>query len=510
MVWSSVGQVWADLWYLPPSIPSRATHLLHAHLLHAQLLHGHLESYVYDITRPLLTLLAVRARKIAIVPVDRQFASLSSPAIFCECGVYKGEHQLQELDLTGVDLGLDMKVLLALLPVCPELTVLKLGGNTTPDVLQAAKTCPLTVLHISERSAKDPRVSESDLMEIIIGSRNHNPTELLSSIRRGRMIEANPTWPQMSDFSTGHCKVQQDFLLLLLAVLTKLNNLSCKSLDLQKVICAFDDLIKESPKQLKLSLKSNQLLANEDFLDTLSRVAPDIEDVKVIYRRRSIQNIASDILTLHDNFPSLKALHIFGMRHASQSEPSPEVFACIGIRLKILELDEICLRDIPSLLQVCPLLQDLTLTFKHGIKCDHTGLPDTARFENVITLNVKSSRLRQEPLSFLLKMLPNLQTIAVQGRVDNVELFLGYLTQLTELRTVKMTELETLEVASLCELPRMVSDRRPWELYASPHILNQSDIKTLQNCGWTYIPFREYTFKIGNLYSFSLRHVAWN
>ncbi|KAK8754124.1 hypothetical protein OTU49_012344, partial [Cherax quadricarinatus] len=93
-VWYDVDQVWADLWYLPPCVPARAAHLLHAHLLHAHILHDRLECYVYDITRPLLTLLAARARRIAIVPVDRQFASLSTPAVFSECGVYKREHLL--------------------------------------------------------------------------------------------------------------------------------------------------------------------------------------------------------------------------------------------------------------------------------------------------------------------------------------------------------------------------------------------------------------------------------
>ncbi|XP_042215842.1 uncharacterized protein LOC121861944 [Homarus americanus] len=505
-VWRDVGHLWEDLWYLPPSVHGRATQLLHAHLLHAQFLHGSLDSYVYDVTRPLLTLLAVKSRKIAIVPVDRQFASLSFPVVFSDCGVYNEEHQLQELDLTGVDLGLDMEMLLALLPRCPEITVLKLGGNTTPDILQAAKCCFLTVLHISERAAKEPRVTENDLIDIILGSRSHSSTELLNNVRCGRILDVKPTWPRLLDFSTGYCKLSESFLVLFLVMFKKIQYLSSKSLDLQNVIHAFNDLTREVPDLHRLSLKTCHARAGEDFLDTLSQVTTKLEDLKIIYRRRSIHGIIGDMLKINDDFPYLKSLHLYGLRHVGLGELPAEIFVGIGMRLRALELDEICLRDVASLLQVFPLLQDVTLTFKHGIKCSHPDLPEAPRFENVISLKVKSHRLRHEPLNFLLSLCPKLQTLNVQGRVYNVEMFLGYLAQLLDLRIVKLTELEDLDVVSLCDLPRLVSDRRPWELYVSPHILTRMDIKTLQNCGWTYIPFRAYNFKIGNLLSISPRH----
>nr|XP_053657361.1 uncharacterized protein LOC128706496 [Cherax quadricarinatus] len=162
-IWSNVSEVWTDLWYLSPCIPDRATQLLHNYLVYDR----H-KSEVRDVTRQLLTLLAIKTRRISFVPIEGQLASIISSAFF------------------SVLTSLKYECAVSIAAICSELTVLKLGGNTTADVLCAARNCPITVLHISERLVWQPRVTEDDLIDIIIGSRNYNLAELLSNVQQGK------------------------------------------------------------------------------------------------------------------------------------------------------------------------------------------------------------------------------------------------------------------------------------------------------------------------------------
>ncbi|XP_069170679.1 uncharacterized protein [Procambarus clarkii] len=285
-IWKDVGELWADLWYLPPRVPDRATHLLHTHLIHDCLEaknHG-----VHDVTRSLLIMLAVKTHKIAFVQVDRQLAILNSSAFF-SVDVFIGENLLQELDVTGIDLMEDMSVLLALLPLCPKLTIVKLGGNTTPEVLRAAMNCPITILHISERLAWEPRVTEAVLMDIMIGAGNQSSIRLLESVREGKPITGGLSWPQLSDFSTGYCHVQVNFLLLILVVFTKLQCLASNLVSLHTVLHAFNNLRKEISSIHTLSLKTSTMQSGEGFIDILSCVAPELEELKIL----AIKNCAN-------------------------------------------------------------------------------------------------------------------------------------------------------------------------------------------------------------------------
>ncbi|KAG7168942.1 uncharacterized protein LOC121866424 [Homarus americanus] len=491
-IWRDVGHVWADLWYLPPCVPARATQLLHTHLLHTHFLHEHQENDIYEMTCPILTLLAVKIRKITIIPVVRQLPSLSSSAFFSVNGVFSGEYWLQELDFTGIDLIQDLSVLEVLLPLCPELSVLKLGGNTTPDVLLAAKACPLTILHISERLVWEPRIFEDVLIDIVLGSKIHNSGELLESVRRRKPLDLNPTWPHLTDFSSGFCRVKQDFILMILIVFKKLHSLASRVVDVHKAVRTFYELQTQVPNMHKLSLKTNSVYCHKDMIDIFSRVAPKLETLK-------LTALGSDISQVSNSFPFLRELHV-DLKFFDPDVSPAEILAGIGLQLTVLRLQsstcsyyEMPQRCISSLLQVCPRLQDLTLAFNRGIQCDHFGVQEMPCFENITSLVCKSGRFRQEPLKCLLKMFPKLQTLSIEGRVNNFESVLQHLTQFQDLRILKLLRLEKIAVESLCELPRMTSDRRSWELYVSPILVSRSDIKKLQNCGWTYIPISDIT-----------------
>ncbi|KAK8723678.1 hypothetical protein OTU49_011489 [Cherax quadricarinatus] len=492
-IWSNVSEVWTDLWYLSPCIPDRATQLLHNYLVYDR----H-KSEVRDVTRQLLTLLAIKTRRISFVPIEGQLASIISSAFFSVKNVFANEHFLQELDVTGVDLIEDMNVLLALLPLCSELTVLKLGGNTTADVLCAARNCPITVLHISERLVWQPRVTEDDLIDIIIGSRNYNLAELLSNVQQGKSIHENPSWPQLSDFSSGYCKVQLSFLLLILVVFTKLHSLASNLIQLQDVLQAFHNLRRETPNMHKLSLKSSSLYSGGGFIDTLACVAPDLEKLNLVAIKNYVNTIIKDIQKLSIKFSFLRVLDI-DLQFINLAEVPAETFTGIGWQLTTLNIHannfhEVSQQDIALLLQSFPLLQDLALDFNRELRCEHSGAQKMPRFENVTVFKYKIFQPRLRSLPCILKMFPKLEKLTIIGRrfLDKQKILMETLTQLQELRILKVIRLFNLDKASLCELPRMTSDRRPWELYASPNIFEQEDIKKIQNCGWTYIPMTEY------------------
>ncbi|XP_069170705.1 uncharacterized protein [Procambarus clarkii] len=435
-------------------------------------------------------MLAVKTHKIAFVQVDRQLAILNSSAFF-SVDVFIGENLLQELDVTGIDLMEDMSVLLALLPLCPKLTIVKLGGNTTPEVLRAAMNCPITILHISERLAWEPRVTEAVLIDIMIGAGNQSSIRLLESVREGKPITGGLSWPQLSDFSTGYCHVQVNFLLLILVVFTKLQCLASNLVSLHTVLHAFNNLRKEISSIHTLSLKTSTMQSGEGFIDILSCVAPELEELKIL-AIKNCANITNEVLKLPDSFPSLRVLHM-DLQFLHPNEIPTQAFAGIGLQLTVLKLYiDNCYKvrqgDISSLLQLCPLLNDLTLAFKSGMQCDHSILQQIKCFENITSLKYSTSDKKVEPVKCLLNMFPKLQTLVIDGKIQSFDMLVEPLTQLQELRTLKLLRHTYLHVEGLCELPRKTSDGRSWALHASPSFITSPDVTKLQNCGWTFVP----------------------
>ncbi|ROT67394.1 hypothetical protein C7M84_014525 [Penaeus vannamei] len=289
ITWPGVSQLWATLWRLPLQIPLRASRLLHAHLTHD----------LCEATLPLMTLLAAEARKVSLCPTDRRLASARFSDKMLKFIRLESQHELRDLDITGVDLGLDTSLLESLLPRCPNLCALKLGGNTSPGVLRAARACPIQVLHVSERLVWNPRVTEKDLVEIFFGVTDVQADQMLQNIKDAKPLNLNLSWPLLKDLCTGFCRAS-------------------------------------SPDTPKLKLKSCTVVSGE-FVRVAVAV-PDLEELTLISRGGCDHSTAEDLKVLR-TLPSFKVLRLRDLRHFGQGDLSIVLDSLKLIGPKLVELE---------------------------------------------------------------------------------------------------------------------------------------------------------------------------
>ncbi|KAG0726332.1 hypothetical protein GWK47_004353 [Chionoecetes opilio] len=241
-VWVAVSQAWRHIWQLGGGLPLHAISLLHSHLLCQPLLRSVTQHEVLDVTPALVTLLAAKTRTVSFVPVETQLARLSPVPADLIC---HEDLPLHELVLTGIDMGSELDFLMCLLGRCKRLSVLKLGGNCSAGVLEAARECPLTVLHVSERLAWQPRIEENNLAKILIGAEGALK-QVLDDLCQGIQPSLKPFWPDLIDVCTGWCKVSCEFLLLLLVAFPRLQHLHSDLIDTQIAVRRYAELARSS------------------------------------------------------------------------------------------------------------------------------------------------------------------------------------------------------------------------------------------------------------------------
>lgn len=484
-----MSQLWTKLWEVSPRVASRASDLLHGVVWQAY--------SDKEITLSLLMLLATKARRIILVQTDHDLERFVNFNVFQLCGVHDTNHHVQELDLQGIYLGPGTRLLLHLLPRCTQLKILKLGVNSCDQVLYASQACPLQVLYISEWNMRRCKVTQEFLMELITGIRNKSVAEFFSDIRCGNPIIINPTWPNLVEVCFGNCNVQCEFIVMMLMMFPALQWKSTNLFENQRVINEYYFQMLQMGSLHKLALRTSNVIVNTNFMNVLPYAAPLLEEIKVSVRYKSGFMYIHEMLKLCTVFLSLRSLHLYELLHFTPGEPPFQIFSALGSRLLSLDLHggKVCairLKDLRMCLELCPVLQDVTFGFIHGIGCDSTDLQENKQFENLKSLKCASKYLNHYALCCLLNMLPKLEKFIVAGSVDNVDLLLTHLPSLLELRVLKWMMRNKLSVESLCRMPRASTDARPWQLYAPVRCIGHGDKKKLIKCGWSYIPLSSH------------------
>ncbi|XP_069170650.1 uncharacterized protein [Procambarus clarkii] len=497
-VWLEVQKVWRMVWRMNPPIPLRASVLLHSHLWQ-----GLYPAAENDITRVLLALLGAKCPRICLVRFEMEVDRIIFPEVFSSSGVYSRQDHLQELDISGIDLGFNCKFLVFLLPWCHKLAALKLGVNVTYNILYAAQACPITVLHISQRKNYMPELTENNLMEMLFGIRDKSAMEALDDLEQGRLMNLNPTWPRLEEFSVGRFPVSNEFFLILLIIFPRFR---CLSINLQNnlyVINYYYNLLLKFKTLRKLSISTCTTVVNTGFMQVLADVAPILEEVKVAGRCKDMIMILKEILPLNNGFPFLHTLRLYELKHFGPGEPPLEAFMALGPRLKLLEVfggksRHIRVKDIVKFLTVLPVLEEVTIGFDFGFRCIQCSNISPAdyniKIDNVKTLRCQSRFLTHKSVRCLLKYFPALQEVVILGKVDDVNKVLAFLKFLPELRAVKVVVMEKMSVADLCEMPKASLDQRPWELHANTASVSPADRRNLINSGWTFLPVTRYDY----------------
>lgn len=485
VTWPGVRQLWATLWQLPLQIPLQASRLLHAHFSHT----------LTDATLPLMTLLAAEAKMISLRPTDRQLAPAHVPDTMLETITLEPQHQLRELDITGVDLGLNTTLLELLLPRCPNLYALKLGGNTSPCVLRAAKACPIRVLHMSERLVWSPRVLESDLMVTFFGVTDVRADQMLQNMKDRKSYNMILSWPLLKDLCTGFCRTKCEFLLLVMLIFKDLDRISCKSINCQRLLDTYINYMHNIADIPKLKLKSCTLISGD--LARVTVAVPDLEEVTLVPRGGSDQTMAEDLKVL-TGLPLFKVLRLHNLRHFGHGD-LPMIFdnlKLIGPQLVELELQggktgEVCVGFLPSVLQNCPNLRGLSLDTDLGFTDTHTGPLKVGFLIYLTAFKCRAPHFSHTTLISLFQWFPNLQNLMLAGRVNDIEVVINNLSLLPELRVLKLTAKQHLPVQAICELPRSTR-HSTWELHVPLTCLTEADISKITFSGWTYVPISEY------------------
>lgn len=489
-----VKQLWDDLWQLPLRIPRYASELLHANLSHF---------LAQDVTTNFLILLAANSRRIIFMPDKRrQLVTLTGSSLFEQCNVYGTEYHLHELDITGVDLGDHLDVLKLLLPKCVHLCVLKLGGNTTDDVLLAARACPIRVLHINERHAWKNRVRPAVLMKIFFGETKLVSTDILANMIVGEPPDLNPTWPNLIDLSTGYCRVHCDFVVLALITFQSLRYISSSLVSSAYYISKYLHLRKELPDLPCLPLKKVMYIPDEirDFPKLLAKVLPNLEEIILLTAGRSDERFRRDLQIIADASSCLKKLRLVQIRHICPGEPPKGFFSSIGKSVKILEIDgcmlgAVDLKDVGEILLEFPTLEELRLNFIKGLSCSSAGPSKNHIFPNVTSLAISTNKVQEGTPNYMFQMFPQLQKVMFMGPESKTNTQVYNFKILPALRIVQLSNLNGVDIAELLELPRATQDGSRFEISTSIQSLSDNDINSLMCCGWNFFPKSEYSFE---------------
>lgn len=475
-------EVWDVVWWLGGGVAARGVGLLHSYLMCQPLLDGDnlpaARPRVPDAAPALVTLLAAKTRRVLLVSVQPQLSRCGPAAAAatrgCAC------FPLRELVLTGVDMGSELNFLLHLLPCCKSLLVLKLGGNCTPAVLEAARDCPLSVLHLSERMAWQPRMTEDALGKLVIGAQG-TVKNVLDAVRRGEQVSFTPAWPDLSDVSTGWCKAQ-DFLLLLLVAFPRLQHLGSQLVDTSVIVRRYTDLALQVLSLPKLSLRVYSVISGN--FSKVYRCYPNTSELHLL-NVTDVERVLWEIVEASVHLPQLHVLRLSIIPGPLPQPPSlalREEFVCFGKRITELHLEKGHGSWAFTLLSLFPSVQCLRITGdilqipeERGIKMT---FPSVSRLECMCD---NSTRV----LLFLASSFPNLVSLTLKSQRGGLSLPWEQLGELVNLRDWTLLGTIVENVANLCLIPRETSDTRYWKLSVLPGSVTPGDLQRLRWCGWT-------------------------
>ncbi|KAK8392060.1 hypothetical protein O3P69_017586 [Scylla paramamosain] len=491
-IWAAVSQVWELLWPLGSGLAYRATSLLHSHLLCQSLLNHTSQRagqfQVYDATSALVTLLATKTHTLSFVPTEPQLSALNPALAVLVCSE---DLPLQELVLTGIDMGSEFDFLSSLLLCCKKLSVLKLGGNCSAGVLLAARDCPLTVLHLSERQAWQPRIQENSLAKMLIGCDGTLKQEL-EAICEGKQPSFKSFWPDLIDVCTGWCKVSFEFLLLVLVAFPRLQQLHSQLIDISVIVKRYADLAQQVPGLHNLCLKTNTVIYL--YFSQMHRYFPNATTLR-IFNITDVEKLLWELLEASKDLPHVHALTLVlapGPIPQHSKFPLREQFIPFGRRITELHIEEHHGGGwILAMLSLFPSLQHLRLPGSALHFPEETRpvavFPSVSKLECIYSY---SSRL----LPFLALIFPNLESLTLKSQSSHLTLALPWeqLCAMVRLRDVRLIGKLVDNISGLCCVPRNSSDGSHWSLSVPPRSMASGDLARLRWAGWTCFYINDY------------------
>lgn len=491
-IWTAVNRVWDLLRPLGSGLAHRATTLLHSHLLCQSLLNQTSQRagqfQVHDATSALVTLLATKTRTLSFVPTEPQLFALNPTPAVLACSE---DLPLQELVLTGTDMRSEFDFLTSLLHRCKRLSVLKLGGNCSADVLQAARHCPLTVLHLSERLAWQPIIQENVLAKMLIGCDGSLKQEL-EAICNGREPGFNPVWPDLIDVCTGWCKVSIEFHLLVLVAFPMLQQLNSQLLDISLTVKRYADLAQQVPGLHNLCLKTNTV--NYLYFSQMRSCFPNATTLH-IFNIADVEKLMWELLEASKDVPHVHTLTLTlvpGPCPQLSRFPPREQFISCGLRITELHIEENHGSSwILEMLSLFPSLQQLYLTggALHIPKETRpvTVSPTVSKLECTYNFSIRL-------LPFLALIFPSLESLTLKSQSSTLTLALPWeqLCDMVQLRDVRLIGKRVDNISSLCCIPTNSSDGREWRLTVRPNSVALEDLSQLRWSGWTCFYVSEY------------------
>ncbi|XP_068223624.1 uncharacterized protein [Palaemon carinicauda] len=485
--YATVKRMWDELWMLPKNIPTCAADLLHAYLM---------PSSGKDFSLGFLMALAADLRRITIYPEKYHLSPLRQTLAYSECYAICQEYRLRELDLTGVDMESNTIVLEGLLRKCPCLSILKLGGNVSKTILVLAKEfCPLTVLSITE---KEPwgmcQLSLEILMEIFFDVTETGPLEILKRIRKGESPHLQAAWPNLTDLSTGHCHVSNEFFVLAWIVFKKLKYVSSSLRNLDTCLKKYVELRSEIPQLGRLAIVGEypSTILDIDVVENFLHTVRDIEKFTVYMHTYPDEDLRKVFRRLSESSLCPREISIVNIRLICQDGPKIGTFSLLGKRASKLHLHGAALAavDVENLgrfLLEFPALSELTFAFRHGLTCTTEKLPKGLCFPQVTLLIIRSF-IEQHAFNMLFQMFPNLREIMIFSPDVRFRKLTINFKLLPELRVLKIADWNLVNFSDLLNVPRDTKYNQRFELHGPNDTLSYESMRCIRSSGWNYYP----------------------
>lgn len=490
-LFTAVRELWKELWYLE-TVHTEAVSLLHARVLRTKQRsvsthrhHGHLVS-ILNIFPPIVTLLAAGTKELIFNP-NMVFAQKIPLDCVYRSTILTETNNVTTINTDKVDFGRDTDFFVHLLPCCHKLTTLVLEYNVTPEVLQAARQCPLRKLNITGRGTPQSLTVHKALAEVVLGIPHDSLNGTLDAYLRGKRVPLSPTWPNLTNLKTRAISTSRDFLTLVLVAHPNLEVLDNDMVLLACIVRLYIKIQNRLPSLHKLSL--TYICGHINEILHLYPHYPKLQYVAMIIVAE-IKKSLVHILRLACHLPNLAHLVLVFTDTTFLSLQLPKEDELQGSN----QITTLTFEAIPpgyleawwltALLKLLPCLKRLHLN-TNRILCTEEGHTWVGVFTNLTNLQYFNDN-KNLSMSFL-SMFPNLYELTLTYPSNNSFPW-KCLRELKDLRQLRIYADKLDNILDLCQVPRETPDGGPWILYVAARHVPEWVARKLQCSGWTWRP----------------------
>lgn len=489
-MFSGVRQLWMNLWPLH-RVHREAVSLLHTLLFSTRqhdvpaLTHKGYVVKIINIFPPIIALLAAGGTQLILNPTI-VFVPSESLSTLAKTGIFSEYNDLTIINTDFVNFGRHTEFFARLLPCCNKLTTLIVDNNVTPELLTAARHCPLQILVIDKSNLVHPEVILEALIEIMLGIPHTHLTRVLKAYKRGKPMPLTPTWPYLTDFSTQSIKVPQEFLALVLVAHPHLQFVINSVVPVMDIIKLHVSITEKLPSQPKLSLTG--ILAPFGEIQELYPFCPKLRQVSLIIPA-GMEGTVEDLLRLGHHMPNFTNLRLtyYGVASARQI-PRTNQFQGFIHQITLLELSKTPEGHleawwVAAFLRQFPGLKNLRLSSNHLLNTE-SSIPWVCNFNTVTHLQMFCNDINLT-IKFLM-MFPSLKQLTLTLVPDIATFPWECLRRLEELRILHIMAYVINNILDLCKVPRETPNDESWILGVAERHVPDQVVRRLQCAGWCW------------------------